>query len=245
MKLKNILLYESTINYLDTKCSLEQKGELIEAIIAWNKGEVYKFKTEKLEGYFEALEPNLNKLVTNYENKSNANRENGKKGGRPANMKSQTEVPTSTPKQELPKQPVANNNVEVIPTPQPKPKVTTPTKEAAMATSLEISQDDLFDGLTTEEVKEIKQPKIIAVEKGKFIKTQDELAENEVLLNNGKVITIEEDLVQFYLEFIKPFPGLFKNLKSKASEYIANDYIRNKYNEHMEYQIIKEEINGK
>ena len=78
----NVLIYESIWNITD-RLSDEQTGKLFKAINAWRKNIEVDFDDQLLEGIWLGIEPNLLSLYDNYQKKVEANKANGKKGGRP------------------------------------------------------------------------------------------------------------------------------------------------------------------
>jgi uncharacterized protein with PhoU and TrkA domain len=57
------------------------------------------------------------------------------------------------------------------------------------------------------------------------------LPENSLKLLNDKIIQIDNDLMDYYLNNIKPYP-ILKKVLSKSNETIVNDFIREKFTDY-------------
>ena len=82
MKVKNILIYESWMEIMKSLPS-QQVGDLMKAIISWRDGNEPDLSDPVVKGMFMVMSNDLEKMSINYNNKVNANRLNGKKGGAP------------------------------------------------------------------------------------------------------------------------------------------------------------------
>ena len=91
-RLKNVLIYESIFDMTEDLTD-EEVGLLFKGINTWRKGGEVEFEDRLLKGIWMGILPNLKTLEKNYDKKANANRENGKKGGRPKKT-SKTSSPT-------------------------------------------------------------------------------------------------------------------------------------------------------
>ena len=90
-KLKNIIIYESWLDFMDD-LTPEETGLLMKKIIHWNKGEDYETGDRFIEGYFKGMIGNLENAAENYQKTVERNRENGKKGGRPKTQETQVVI---------------------------------------------------------------------------------------------------------------------------------------------------------
>lgn len=91
-KMENLLVYGSIFDLLEDMTN-EEAGLLFKGLNDFRNGKEVKFDDRYLQGLWKGILPNLNKLVDNYDSKVARNRENGKKGGRPA--KSETPFQTN------------------------------------------------------------------------------------------------------------------------------------------------------
>ena len=82
IKMTNVLIYESIWNITE-KLTDEQTGKLFKGINHWRTGNHVEFDDPLLIGVWLGIEPNLISLYDNYQKKVEANKANGKKGGRP------------------------------------------------------------------------------------------------------------------------------------------------------------------
>ena len=88
--MENILIYGSIFDMTD-KMTDEQVGKLFKAINKWRGGTEPEFDDPMLIGVWMGISPNLEQLKSNYDTKVAANRENGKKGGRPKKVTTPTQ----------------------------------------------------------------------------------------------------------------------------------------------------------
>jgi hypothetical protein len=80
--MENLLIYGSILEMTDDM-SNEEAGILFKALNSWRKDEEVIIEDRYLKGIWKGILPSLEQIKSNYNNKVNANRENGKKGGRP------------------------------------------------------------------------------------------------------------------------------------------------------------------
>lgn len=97
MKVKNVILLSSWLDMFEHLTD-EQLGEMMRAILQWRKGDKVEIKDQLIMGMFMGMHGNLEDMVKKYQNKVDANRKNGAKGGRPKTQETQMvlEKPTET-----------------------------------------------------------------------------------------------------------------------------------------------------
>jgi hypothetical protein len=80
--MKNLLIYGSILDMLDDLTN-EEAGILFKGLNDYRNGKDVVFEDRYLQGLWKGIKPNLDTMKDNYDKKVNANKENGKKGGRP------------------------------------------------------------------------------------------------------------------------------------------------------------------
>jgi hypothetical protein len=95
--MENLLIYGTIFDMLDDLTD-EEAGQLFKALNTFRKGGTVEFTDRYLKGIWKGILPNLIKLEENYNKKVIANKENGKKGGRP---KKDNNTPTDDDSQKI------------------------------------------------------------------------------------------------------------------------------------------------
>ena len=83
--MKNLMILGSWFDVLP-RLTDEQAGKLFKGFGKWLNGEEVTFDDAILQGFWFGIEGNLNNMEDKYNSKVAANKENGKKGGRPKKM---------------------------------------------------------------------------------------------------------------------------------------------------------------
>jgi len=107
-------------------------------------------------------------------------------------------------------------------------------KEIIIKTSTPPVKEDIkpiMDWSFEEKVKEEPVAPVYEDVREDLIDDEVILPENSLKLLNDKIIQIDNDLMDYYLNNIKPYP-ILKKVLSKSNETIVNDFIREKFTDY-------------